>query len=43
MKSLTKEKRYDTIYVFYPTSRYRDDLINIDYIHFEQNVHRIPR
>ena len=37
MKSLTKEKRYD----FNSTSRYLDDLLNIDNIHFEQMVHRI--
>ena len=41
MKSLTKEKRYDMIDAFNPTSRYLDDLLNIDNIHFEQMVHRI--
>ena len=41
MKSLTKEKRYDMIYAFNSTSRYLDDLLNIDNIHFEQMVHRI--
>ena len=41
MKSLTKEKRYDLIDVFNPTSRYLDDLLNIDNIHFEHMVHRI--
>ena len=41
MKSLTKEKRYHTIDAFNSTSRYRDDLLNIDNIHFEQMVHRI--
>ena len=39
MKSLKKEKRYDMIDVFNPTSRYLDDLLNIDNIHFEQMVH----
>ena len=41
MKSLTKEKRYDLIYAFNSTSRYLDDLLNIDNIHFELMVHRI--
>ena len=41
MKSLTKEKRYDMIAAFNSTSRYLDDLLNIDNIHFEQMVHRI--
>ena len=40
MKSLTKEKRYDMIDVFNLTSRYLDDLLNVDNIHFEQMVHR---
>ena len=35
MKSLTKEKRYDMIDAFNSTSKYLDDLLNIDYIHFE--------
>ena len=39
--SLTKEKRYDMINAFNSTSRYLDDLLNIDDIHFEQIVHRI--
>ena len=34
MKSLTKEKRYDLINAFNSTSRYLDDLLNIDNIHF---------
>ena len=38
MKSLTKEKRYDLIDAFNSTSRFLDDLLNIDYIHFEQMV-----
>ena len=41
MKSLTKEKRYDLIDAFNSTSRYIDDLINIDNIHFEHMIHRI--
>ena len=40
MKSLTKEKRYDMIDAFNSTSRYLEDLLNIDNIHFEQMVHR---
>ena len=40
-KSLTKEKRYDLIDAFNSTSRYLDDLLNIDNIHFEHMVHRI--
>ena len=41
MKSLTKEKRYDLIHAFNLISRYLDDLLNIDNIHFENKVHRI--
>ena len=42
MKSVTKEKkRYAIINAFNLTSRYLDDLHNIDNIHFEQMVHRI--
>ena len=41
MKSLTKEKRYDLLDAFNSTSRYLDDLLNIDNIHFEHMVHRI--
>ena len=41
MKSLTKEKRYDLEYAFNSTSRYPDDLLNKDNIHFEHMVHRI--
>ena len=41
MKSLTKERRYDQIYAFNSTSRYLDDILNIDDIHFEHMVHRI--
>ena len=41
MKSFTKEKRYDLIDAFNSTSRYLDDLLNIDDIHFEHMFHRI--
>ena len=41
MKLITKEKRYDMIDVFNSTSRYLDDLLNIDNILFEQMVPRI--
>ena len=41
MKSLTKEKRYDLIDAFNSTSRYLDELLNIDNIHFEHMVHRV--
>ena len=41
MKSLIKEKRYDLIDACNSTSRYLDDLLNIDNIHFEHMVHRI--
>ena len=41
IKSLTKEKRYDLIDTFNSTSRYLDDLINIDNIYFEHLVPRI--
>ena len=41
MKYLTKEKRYDMIDVFNATSRYLNDLLNIDNINFEQMVYRI--
>ena len=40
MKTITKEERYDMIDAFNSTSRYLDDLLNIDNIHFEQMVHR---
>ena len=36
MKSFTKEKQYNMIDAFNSTSRYLDDLFNIDNIHFEQ-------
>ena len=39
MKSLTKEKRYAMIDAFNSTSRYLDDLLNIDNNHFEHMVY----
>ena len=41
MKSLTKEDWYDLIDAFNSISRYLDDLLNLDNIHFEHMVHRI--
>ena len=41
MTALLKEKRYDMIDSFNSTTRYLDDLLNIDNIHFEQMVQRI--
>ena len=41
IKSLTNEKLYDLIGAFNSPSRYLDDLLNIDNIHFEHMVHRI--
>ena len=41
MKSLTKDKWYDMIDDSNSTSRYRDDLLNIDNIHFVQMVYRL--
>ena len=35
------KKRYELIDAFNSTSRYLDDLLNIDNIHFEHMVHRI--
>ena len=35
MKSLIKDKRYDMIDAFNSTSRYLNDLLNINNIHFE--------
>ena len=40
MKSLTEEKQYDMIDAFNSTSRYLDDLLNVDNIYFHM-VHRI--
>ena len=37
----TKEKWFDLIDAFNSTSRYLDDLLNIDNIPFEHMVHRI--
>ena len=39
--SIRKEKRYDLIGAFNSTSRYLDDLLNIDNIHFEHKVNTI--
>ena len=36
MKSLTEEKQYDMIDAFNSTSRYLNDLLNIDNVYFEQ-------
>ena len=41
MKSLSPEKQADIIEAFNSTSRYLDDLLNIDNIYFEQMVNRI--
>ena len=41
MKSLSPEKQADIIEAFNSTSRYLDDLINIDNIYFEQMVNKI--
>ena len=41
MEFLTKQKRYDLKDSFNSTSRYIDDLLNIDNIHFEHMVYRI--
>ena len=41
MRSLVKEKRNDIIDTFNSTSRYLDDLLDIDNIHFKQMVYRI--
>ena len=41
MMSLAKEKRNKMIDAFNSTSRYLDDLLNIDNMHFEQMVQRI--
>ena len=37
----TNEKQYDLVDAFNSTSRYLDDLLNIDNILFEHMVHRI--
>ena len=41
MKSLSPENQADIIEAFNFTSRYLDDLLNIDNIYFEQMVNRI--
>ena len=41
MKSLSPENQADIIEAFNSTSRYLDDLLNIDNIYFEQIVNRI--
>ena len=41
MKSLSRENQADIIEAFNSTSRYLDDLLNIDNIYFDQIVDRI--
>ena len=41
MQSLSRENQADIIEAFNSTSRYLDDLQNIDNVHFEQMVDRI--
>ena len=41
MKSLSRENQADIIEAFNSTSRYLDDLLNIDNIYFEHIVDRI--
>ena len=41
MKSLSRENQADIIEDFHSTSRYLDDLLNIDNIYFDQMVNRI--
>ena len=41
MKSLSPENQADIIEFYNSTSRYLDDLLNIDNIYFEQMVNRI--
>ena len=41
MKSLSRENQADVIEAFSSTSRYLDDLSNIDNIYFDQMVDRI--
>ena len=41
MKSLSRENQADIIEAFNSTSRYFDDLLNIDNIYFDQMVDRI--
>ena len=41
MKSLSRENQTDIVEAFNSTSRYLDDLLNIDNIYFDQMVDRI--
>ena len=41
MKSLSRENQADIIEAFNSTSRYFDNLLNIDHIYFDQMVDRI--
>ena len=41
MKSLSRKNQADIIEAFNSTSRYLDDLLNIDNIYFDQMVERI--
>ena len=41
MKSLSRENQADIFEAFNSTSRYLDDLLNIDHIYFDQMVDRI--
>ena len=41
LKSLARENQADIIETFNSTSRYLDDLLNIDHVHFEQMVDMI--
>ena len=41
MKSLSRENQADIIEAFNSTSRYLDDLLNIDNVYFDQMVDRI--
>ena len=41
MKSLSRENQADIIKAFNSTSRYLDDLLNIDNIYFDQMLDRI--
>ena len=41
MKSLSRENRADIIDAFNSTSRYLDDMLNVDNIYFDQMVDRI--
>ena len=41
MKSLSRENQADIIWAFNSTSRYLDDLLNIDNIYFDQIIDRL--